>query len=106
MALVENPCAREIYRILADDKLNKDEGVDFGTIKTHLAPVYQASEIGKMLGEMEMIGVASRKRDNDTGERSPTKYEVSKETEWSALFARTLGYDPIALGIPEDIANK
>lgn len=106
MALVENPCAREIYRILADDKKNKDEGVDFGTIKTHLAPVYQASEIGKMLGEMEMMGVASKKWGKNADGRSCMKYEVSKETEWSALFARTLGYDPVALGIPEDLANK
>jgi len=106
MSLVSKPCAQDIYRILADDKKKNGNGVDLDQIKEELAPRYHTREIATMLGEMELLGVADTGWAKGEDERYHRKYTISNKTEWSALFANTLGYDPIALGIPENLANK
>jgi hypothetical protein len=106
MSLVSNPCAKDIYRILADDKKNNGDGVEFNQLKDKLIQKYEVREIAKLAGEMELVGVVSKGWVKDADGRKHMKYTPGCQTEWSALFANTLGYDPIALGIPADLANK
>jgi hypothetical protein len=106
MSLASNPCAKDIYRILADDKKNKGVGVELGQIEKQLLQRYPVAEINRRLGEMKIVGALGEHWARGTDGRWRTKYEIGKQTEWSALFAAVLGYDAEALGIPAYLADK
>jgi hypothetical protein len=107
MSLISKPCAKDIYRILADDKKNKGMGVELGQIEEQLLPRYPVVEINRIFGEMKIVGILKERGwATVAGEGRRMKYEIGDQSEWSALFASTLGYDAEELGIPAYLADK
>jgi hypothetical protein len=98
MSLVCNECPRAIYTALANRYIEDKGGLNLQELCARLTK-YSETKIATSLGQMLIVGVVK----DDSMRRDV--YRIGNQTEWSALFARELGYNPEELGIPAIVAN-